>query len=346
MGKSASLANIGAMADTPLGYRDKVINGNFEFWQRGTANGSTDAQGFLADRFRRGVNGSTLSQSRQAFALGQTAVPGEPTYYWEGVVTSSAGSGNYALLGHPIESVRTLAGQKATVSFYAKADASRSMSVELAQVFGAGGSPSSAVLGIGPTKVSLTTSWQKFTVTVDIPSISGKTLGTDGTDHLLLDFWFDAGSSFNSRTVSLGQQSGTFSIARVRLEPGPVALEYEDRHKQTELALCQRYYWRHTTSNSYDYWAIASTANAGQAYALINHPVIMRATPTVFESASATNFEASGVALSAILLDIQGARSSSLQIQNASSGWTASGRCLTMTNKPGSTSYIGFGAEL
>lgn len=275
MGKAASLANIGAMADTAIGYRDKIINGNFDIWQRGTANGSTDSAGFLADRFRRAVGGSTLSQSRQAFALGQTAVPGEPTYYWEGVCTSSAGASNYAQLIHPIESVRTLAGQKVTISFYAKADASKNMAVELRQYFGTSGSPSTAVDGIGATKVALTTSWQKFTITTDMPSISGKTLSTSNDDAVWLTFWFDAGSSFNSRTVSLGQQSGTFSIARVRLEPGPVAQEFEPRPVQVELALCQRYF---QYSHYYFEYTMGSAGSLGGPF--LNFVTAMRASPT------------------------------------------------------------------
>ena len=103
-------------------------------------------------------------------------------------------------------------------------------------------SPSSSVSGIGAQKLSLTTSWQKFTVTVSVPSISGKTLGTDGNDYLGVLFWFDAGSSYATRAASLGQQSGTFDIANVQLEEGSVATPFEQRPAGLELQLCQRYY--------------------------------------------------------------------------------------------------------
>lgn len=345
MGKSASLANFGAMADTQLGYRDKIINGNFDIWQRGTSNGSTDAAGFLADRFRRAVTGSTLSQSRQAFALGQTAVPGEPTYYWEGVCTSSAGASNYALLIHPIESVRTLAGQKVTVSFYAKADASKNMSVELRQYFGSGGSPSTTV-DIAPAKVALTTSWQKFTFTTDMPSIAGKTLGSNGDDAVWLQFWFDAGSSFNSRTSSLGQQSGTFSIARVRLEPGPVALEYEDRPRQVELALCQRYYQQYL-DNSDGYTSVVTVyvSSTTQAIGSFTYQVPMRAAPTYSASGSfrllhnstsvaITSMDAPDISSSVALLRC-----------NVASGFTANQAGL-ITQQNDTSARIKFSAEL
>lgn len=180
--------------------------------------------------------------SRQAFTLGQTDVPGEPTYYCRMAVTSSAGAGNYVILAQRIEGVRTFAGQEITISFYAKADSSKPIAVELQQNFGTGGSPSSAVSAIGVTKTTLGSSWQKVTVTATVPSISVKTLGSGGNDYLTLNIWFDAGSDYNSRTDSLGQQSGTFDIAQVQVELGPVATPFERRPIGTELALCQRYY--------------------------------------------------------------------------------------------------------
>src|SRR5690606_29512217 len=116
---------------------------------------------------------------------------------------------------------------------YAKADAARFMSIEIAQTFGTGGSPSSAVTGIGIQKVSLTTSWQKFSFTVMLPSILGKTLGSDENSATSLYFWFDAGSDLDARTNSLGQQSGTFDIARVSIVEGDATAEddpFSQRH--------------------------------------------------------------------------------------------------------------------
>jgi hypothetical protein len=250
-------------------FRNKIINGNFDIWQRGT---STSTGGFLADRWRTVNSGSTFTSSRQSFTLGQTDVSNEPTYYHRTVVTSSAGSGNYCLLWQPIESVRTLAGQTATLSFWAKADASKNIAVEFFQNFGSGGSPSSSVFGISVTTCSLTTSWQKFTINVSFPSISGKTLGSNNDDYITLVLWFDAGTNFNSRTNSLGQQSGTFDIAQVQLEAGSVATPFEVRPPGVELALCQRYYGTVTTQVT----AVASNPAKG-----VYFKVSMRAIPTV-----------------------------------------------------------------
>ena len=221
------------------GMRNAIINGNFDHWQRGTSFTNSE---YGADRWFNNRLGTTHTVTRQAFTLGQTDVPGEPTYFYRAVVSSVAGAGNYSFLIQFIEDVRTFAGQQVTISFWAKADATKNIAVELVQGFGSGGSPSAAVNSIGTTKVSIGTTFQKVTVTATVPSISGKTLGTNTNSSLGLFIWFDAGSNFNSRTDSLGQQSGTFEIAQVQLEPGPVVTPFERRPIGTELALCQRYY--------------------------------------------------------------------------------------------------------
>ena len=238
------------VTDSPLSFRNKLINGGFDIWQRGTS--SSAASGYLTcDRWAHQIIGSSRTTSRQSFAPGQTDVPGNPRYFNRTVVTSSAGAENYVNMLQAIEGVSTLAGETATLSFWAKADASRQIAVEFYQYFGSGGSPSASVSGIGAQKVSLTASWQKFTITVSIPSISGKTLGTAGNDFLGVLFWFDAGSNFNTRTATLGQQSGTFDIAQVQVEEGSSATPFEQRPLGLELSMCQRYYeqtWKEGTT--------------------------------------------------------------------------------------------------
>lgn len=220
------------------GFRNQCVNGNFDIWQNGTTFTGSE---YGADQWLHGRVGTTHTVTRQRFTLGQTDVPGEPEFFCRTVVSSVAGASNYSVLLQPLEDVRTFAGQQVTVSFKAKADATKSIAIELLQNFGTGGSPSADVTGIGVSKVSIGTSWQQVSVTATVPSISGKTLGTDNNDSLHLTIFFDAGSSYNSRTASLGQQSGTFDIAKVQIEPGSVATPFERRPIGVELALCKRY---------------------------------------------------------------------------------------------------------
>jgi hypothetical protein len=279
----SATANVSAINNGPLaGMRNAIINGNFDIWQRGT---SFTGLEYGADRWVHARIGTTQTATRQSFTVGQTAVPNEPTYFCRTVVTSVAGAGNFCNLIQRIEDVRSFAGQQVTISFWAKADATRNIAVDLVQYFGTGGSPSASVDSIGSTKVSIGTTFQKVTITTTLPSIGGKTLGSNNDHSLILSIFFDAGSDFNSRTDSLGQQSGTFDIAQVQVEAGPVATPFERRTFGTELALCQRYFWSSSTAQGYPIGAgqAFGASTAGYVVAL---PVPMR---SIFVTAGANN---------------------------------------------------------
>ncbi len=268
-------ANAQTTADSALAKtgRNRIINGSFDIWQNGTTFTGNE---YGADQWLHACIGTTHTVTRQQFTLGQTAVPGEPEYFCRTVVNSVGGASNYSVLFQPLEGVRTFAGQQVAVSFKAKANATRSIAIELLQKFGTGGSPSTDVTGIGASKVSIGTSWQEVTATITVPSISGKTLGTDNNDSLQLIIWFDAGSNFNSRTSTLGQQSGTFDIAQVQIVPGPIATSFDRRPIGVELALCQRYYW---TRDTVEYVSYQATGNGFRQH--IGFPVAMRAVPNI-----------------------------------------------------------------
>jgi hypothetical protein len=226
--------------DSQAGFRNRLINGRFALWQRGT---SFSAAGYTADRWKLELSGSMATASRQTHTPGQTDVPGEPRYFMRLAATGGAGAGDCVRLVQPIEDVRSLAGQSAILSFFARRNAgSGNVSTELAQAFGSGGSPSADVTQIGAAKHTLTTSWQRFTVALTVPSISGKTPSSNEDDNLRILFWASAGSTHNSRTASLGQQTITIDIADVQIEPGAAATSFELRPFATELALCQRYF--------------------------------------------------------------------------------------------------------
>ena len=265
-----------------------IINGDFDIWQKGT---SQTAAGFgSADRWTVALVGSSMTFNRQTFTLGQTAVPDNPVYYSKADVASVAGAGNLASIQQRIEGVQTFAGTTATLSFWAKTDTAKNMAVEFKQNFGTGGSPSTQVTSINVTTIALTTAWTKYFFNVTVPSITGKTLGSDGNDYLGLIFWLEAGSTYNARTNSLGNQAGTFEISHVQLEAGEIASPFEYRSVGEELALCQRYFQK-----NYDKDVFAGTsgispntnqgswgrANTGIIGFTTHFPVTMRGTPTL-----------------------------------------------------------------
>jgi len=290
-GKTLVVNNAGTGYDfTPPRNRNRIINGNFDIWQRGT---SFSAAGYNADRWTTMLTGSTGVFTRQAFTPGQASVPGEPAYYHQSVITSVAGAGNFAIKAQRIESVRSFAGQTVTLSFYAKASVAKNIAVEFEQSFGTGGSPSAAVDTFGGV-IALTTSWQKFTVTCAIPSISGKTLGSNNDDLLAIYIWLDAGSTFAARAGSIGQLSATISLSQVQMEAGSVATPFEDRSIGQELALCQRYFFvipANTGFGIYGYNAAAQNSAYGMSF-----PTTMRAAPTVVVGAL-TSSNSSGLTI-------------------------------------------------
>jgi hypothetical protein len=238
------VATTGFVINEKGGRKNYLINGNFDKWDYGT---SQTFAGYGSDnRWNNGNGGSTKTHSQQVCGDTERALF-NAMYYSRTVVSSVAGDSNMCFKIQAIENVNLLAGKTVTLSFWAKADANKNIAVEFAQHFGSGGSPSADVLSIGSQLIALTTTWQKKTITLTIPSIAGKTLGTDGAQNTFtgLLFWLDSGSKYATRSANLGQQSGTFDIAQVKLEDGSVATNGwhpYDGEFGSETQACARYY--------------------------------------------------------------------------------------------------------
>jgi hypothetical protein len=258
---------------------NRIINGAFDFWQRGT---SFTAFAYGADRWLNSLSGGTVTQSRQALTLGDTLGSNSPTYFLRQTVSGQSTSGQYAITQQRIESVRSYAGQTITILGWARrSSGSGNMAVELVQDFGTGGSPSSEVL-IASQTVTLTGSFAPFAVTIAVPSISGKTLGSNGNDFLACNFWTSAGSDYNARTNSLGLQTIGVDLWGIHIKQGTHTTSAVDLYRQPELGpelvRCQRYYY---TSGSalFEYRTYVSGVTA--FYTPICIPVQMRANPTL-----------------------------------------------------------------
>jgi hypothetical protein len=260
-------------APTSLNYaagKNAIINGDFGIWQRGTsfspANTAYTADRWYVDATTAYPTSQTISQ--QTFTPGTAPVSGyEGTYYLRYAYTYAPGNpGSY--IGQKIEDVRTYAGQTVTISFWAKVASAAALSVNLVQNFGSGGS-TSATTSVGTP--SATTSWQRFTYSVSVPSISGKTIGT---------------SSFLDLRIFAPNASSTTDIWGVQLEAGSTATNFQTATgtKQGELAACQRYYWRsNTAGNNYTRVATGMAYSSTIAGLTIPLPVSMRVIPTAVE---------------------------------------------------------------
>lgn len=251
---------------------NRIINGAFDFWQRGTSFNSGSYQGYIADRWRLDRVGGFASAERQSEAIGTVLGPSNPQYFLRTGVASQTLASHVAFVEQLIEGVRSYAGQTVTVLGWARrAAGAGNIAAQFSQVFGTGGSPSAPV-GSNGQQVALTGSWAPFALTFTVPSITGKTLGTNGNDYLVLRFYLSAGADYSGQSASLGLQTITVDLWGIHIKLGTHTVDAVNLYKQPELgpelARCQRYYevtgYRmQVTPNilSTGYWATAKRSS-------------------------------------------------------------------------------------
>ena len=267
--------------------KNKIINGNMAINQRSFTSNTTSSA-FNFDRFLQGNSGGTVTVTPQTFTTGTAPVAGyEAKNYVQVDVTGQSAAGDYAQYYQRIEDVRTFAGQTATFSFWAKASSGTpKIAVEARQSFGTGGSPSSTVTNYAG-QVTISTTWTRYSVTLAVPSISGKTIGTNNDSSLDIALWVSAGTNFAARTGSIGTQTATFQIWGIQAEYGPTATPFQTASggsPQAELAMCQRYYTRYTVATTYGMLPPKGYAVSGTTiYADARFVTTMRTAPTAVE---------------------------------------------------------------
>jgi hypothetical protein len=242
--------------------RNYLINGNFDIWQRGTSTTiSTPVSQYLADRWTSFPGNGTMTVTRQVFASGQTDVPGFPTAFQRCQMTVAATTSAYTQ--QRIEDVTKLAGKKATLTFWAKAAAGINVQIRTIQSFGTGGSSTVDTL---QDTIAITTVWTKYTVTLDIPDVAGKTIVAGNNNYLNISFGLPINTTF------------TFDLAQVQLVEGAQELDFRLATSDINLErlLCYRYYWQPTSGTflGSGYFELAT-----QVFVSFRFPVEMRVTP-------------------------------------------------------------------
>jgi hypothetical protein len=288
--------------------------------------------------------------SAQTFTIGTAPVAGyESTNFVRLVTASQTSTGVFSFPTQQIESVRTFAGQTVTISFWAKAaSGTPKVAVEIDQNFGTGGSPSSTVNNYFG-QVTLSTSWARYSVTGTLPSISGKTLGTNNNDSLQLDLWVSSGSNFNSRTGSLGIQNNTFDFWGVQVEAGSTATAFQTATGtlQGELAACQRYYYRISNNGAYTLIGFGGGTSTTNADLIIPLPSTMRINPSSVDYSTVALQPIGGGTITAItsFSVLSGTQSNAAIAAGVASGLSAGSSYRLLTNNS-TSGYIGFSAEL
>ena len=286
---------------SPFGFKNRIINGGMVIDQRNagasvtpTTNGTytLDRWGFYL------AQSGKFSVRQNAPSLGSVTPPEGFTNYL-GITSLSAYSvlsGDYFFARQAIEGFNfadlgwgTANAKTVTLSFWVRSS--------LTGTFG-GAMTNQAENRSYPFTytISSANTWEQKTITV-AGDTTGTWIGSTNGAGLYLNFGLGvgstlsgtagawAGSQFLSATGAtsvVGTNGATFYITGVQLEKGSTATSFDYRPYGTELALCQRYYWRFTNTTA----GIVPVANL-QAYnttsaygKFFDLPVVMRATPT------------------------------------------------------------------
>lgn len=219
-----------------------LINGNFDFWQRGTSITPSGNQ-YLADRWQN-HSGVTTNYSRQ------NGGPNVNSQYFARVTGPSGLIG----LNQKVESVfaRYITEANLTFSFWAKvASGTSSVSVQVRTPSVIDNFTSNTLI-LNTVAGTATTSWQKFTFTVPVTN-----------DMKSLGFMISA-------AVVGAVAATTLDVAQCVLLQGEIANPdfcLSGRNYAEELRLCQRYYEKSYEQSSDPGSLVNPGSNRGQTIA-------------------------------------------------------------------------------
>jgi hypothetical protein len=332
VGISSSLGS-SALLPAGLGFRNVVINGDFKVWQRGTSFTVTTGSPYTADRWCVTLGGAAnFSVSRQTASL-------DGFQYCLRLQRTAANTNTSALyLSQPVETVNSvpLANKQVSFSFYARAGAnfsaaSSALNVRIVTGTGTDGNYLAATLTGQAlqldTTATLTTSWQRFTYSVLIPS---------GVNQVQPVFFYTP--------VGTAGAADYYEITGVQLEQNYQPTPFEQRPIGVELALCQRYYWRTINSSLYGLIMVGGVEAPTAAAVGCGLPVTMRATPSI-ALGSGIRFFSSGSSVITPTISMQRSSASFGSVALIISSGTI-GQAGYLYNLPAANSYIEFGCEL
>ena len=279
----------GALVPASSFLRNRIINGDMRIDQRNAGASVTPTSGqYLVDRFfYQATQASKVTAQQNA---GSVTLPVGFTKY-QGITSSSAysiGTSDYFLIRQVIEGFNiadldwgTANAKTVTISFWVRSS--------LTGTFG--GSLTNAGTRWYPFSYTINSAntWEQKTITV-VGDTTG-TWATDNTAGIQLSWTLGVGSSFSGTagawtgstviaptgaTSVVGTNGATFYITGVQLEVGTAATPFERRQFGQELALCQRYYQK------------GSSTLPGFSFCTHWLKVTMRTAPTMTGTAGAT----------------------------------------------------------
>ena len=292
-----------------------IINGAMNVAQRGTSSTGLGASAgyFTLDRYRTTFNATAGRVTMEQVADVHDGFANALKFSCTTADTSVA-AGEYFMLQQKIEGQDLQQLKKGssdaeefTVSFYVKGNASATYVVEMFDL--------DNTRQISKT-FSVTTNWTRVELT--FPGDTTGAFDDDNAASLQLAIWLHAGSTYSSGTLNssafaantnanravgissiFDSTARTFFITGLQLEVGSVATDFEHRSYAQELALCQRYYYRHAfgtaeagssnVSNNNMAVSMVAMYTGTAGFGFIPYPVSMRALPTL-EKATGTDY--------------------------------------------------------
>ena len=367
MSKAAELAAIIANVNkgSSLAAKNFIINGAMNVAQRGTSSTGIGASSgyFTTDRMQIVSENTAGRLTMEQVADGPDGFANCTKLTCTTADTSIAS--NEALIlhqnieGQNVQSLKkgTSDAVPVTVSFYVKANASATYTLELRS--GDGGTNR-----MNSQEFSVTTGWTRVELT--FVGDTTQKLDDDNEASLLCNIWLHGGSDYtggshtdnawhttnnqrggDNQTSFFDSTSRTFFITGYQLEIGEKATEFEHEPYETTLAKCQRYYIKYQAGSAYSYLGSGQVSAATTARIVFQFPTEMNHVPALEQSANNTLnvYATDSEAFSADATINNPSNHSSAITCTVSSGLTAkAGASITANNS--TSAFLAFESEL
>ena len=304
----------GLTRTTQLSHRNKVINGAMQVAQRGTSVSiGSDSSTYLIDRFafrRNNISDWVMSQSTESPDGFSNSIKMDVTSVTTGMGVSRECGIYYRFEGQDLQDIAkgTSVAKELTLSFYVKCNKNGTYNVELMDL-------DNSNRHVNKSYTVSNNNWTKHTIT--FPADTTGVMGNDNNASLEIYFWLAASNNFktsarqetwgtlNQGARATGQAnladstSNEWYITGVQLEVGSVATPFEHRSFSDELARCQRYFYRVSTtaSGTGQYKHIGTMQYYGSRYPygkILDLPVPMRTIPTGSHTGTVKTWTAGG----------------------------------------------------
>jgi hypothetical protein len=310
--------------------KNLLINGGFDFWQRGTTFNNAQTLDYTTDRwFAYNDLVNAMNVTRQDISSAGLGV----RYAMR--VERSSGTARWTMI-NLTEGALSLIGKTVTFSGYIRKGSAFTSQVNIdcgtrAVRYGPQYDGISTVV-LSAASLS-TTAWTKFSSTFNITTATS----TNNADLFEIEI---TGAS------QAGAAGAYFEVAALQLEVGNQSTPFSRAGGtiQGELAACQRYYWRAVATNSpYNKFGIGMANSTTSVQSVIPLPVTMRTLPTSIDFSGLGAYDGGLYAISAVSFD--GTSQNVGAIICTTPALTA-GKPFIIIANANSNAYLGFSAEL